>query len=178
MINGIGLRHSFQRTCAAKRGNDERENHNSRRRRQSGQEFHGEGASGNRVCSLSASLDGLIVRYATRGYDRTSGGVVFETTEHDGEPSAVIKTGPVMERAMRGMRHAIAAMARQGNDLIVDDVMLGRGEVEEYRELLRPFELRFVGLFAPFDVLKARAGTRGPIDWLGAMAVRWRPYRV
>jgi chloramphenicol 3-O phosphotransferase len=46
---------------------------------------------------------------------------------------------------MRGMRHAIAAMARQGNDLIVDDVMLGRGEGQEYRELLDPFELRFIG---------------------------------
>jgi chloramphenicol 3-O phosphotransferase len=102
-------------------------------------------------------------------------GVVFEATEHDGELLVVIKTGPVMERAMRGMRHAIAAMARQGNDLIVDDVMLGRGEGQEYRELLDPFELRFVGLFAPLDVLEARERERG--DRLIGLA-RWQFDRV
>jgi chloramphenicol 3-O phosphotransferase len=102
-------------------------------------------------------------------------GVVFETTERDGEPSVVIKTGPVMERAMRGMRHAIAAMARQGNDLIADDVMLGRGEGQEYRELLDPFELRFLGLFAPLDVLEARERERG--DRLIGLA-RWQFDRV
>jgi chloramphenicol 3-O phosphotransferase len=90
-------------------------------------------------------------------------GVVFETTEHDREPSVVIKTGPVMERAMRGMRRA-TAMARHGNDLIVDDVMLGRGEGQEYRELLDPFELRFVGLFAPLDVLEARESGNAGTD--------------
>jgi hypothetical protein len=36
------------------------------------------------------------------------------------------------------MRHAIAAMAAQGNNLIVDDVLLGE-EKAEYRELLAPF---------------------------------------
>lgn len=102
-------------------------------------------------------------------------GVIFETTEDDGEPSVAIKTGPVMERAMRGMRHAIAAMARQGNNLIVDDVMLGRGEAQEYRELLDPFELRFVGLFAPLHVLEVRERKRG--DRLIGLA-RWQFDRV
>ena len=83
-------------------------------------------------------------------------GVVFETSTRDGEPSVAISTGPVMQRTMRGMRHAIAAMARQGNDLIVDDVMLGGGEAQEYRDLLASFELRFVALVAPLDVLEMR----------------------
>lgn len=102
-------------------------------------------------------------------------GVVFETSTRDGEPSVVIRSGPVMGRAMRGMRHAIAAMAQQGNDLIVDDVMLGRGEVREYRDLLASFELRFVGLFAPLDILEARERRRG--DRLVGLA-RWQFDRV
>lgn len=88
-------------------------------------------------------------------------GVVFETVQDDGKPSVIIKTGPVMERTMRGMRHAIAAMASQGNNLIVDDVMLGRGEAQEYRALLAPFRFHIVGLFAPLDVLEARERERG-----------------
>lgn len=102
-------------------------------------------------------------------------GVVFQTAERDGEPSVAIRTGPVMERTMRGMRHAIAAMAHQGNDLIVDDVMLGRGEAQEYCDLLAPFELRFVGFFAPLDILEARERQRG--DRLIGLA-RWQFDRV
>jgi chloramphenicol 3-O phosphotransferase len=102
-------------------------------------------------------------------------GVVFETTERDGEPSVAIRSGPVMKRAMRGMRRAIAAMARQGNDLIVDDVMLDRSEAQEYRDLLASFDLRFVGLFAPLDILEARERDRG--DRLIGLA-RWQFDRV
>jgi chloramphenicol 3-O phosphotransferase len=102
-------------------------------------------------------------------------GVIFETVHDDSKPSVIIKTGPVMERAMRGMRHAIAAMAYQGNDLIVDDVMLGRGEQEEYRKLLAQFKAHFVGLFAPLCVLEARESERG--DRLIGLA-RWQYDRV
>jgi chloramphenicol 3-O phosphotransferase len=102
-------------------------------------------------------------------------GVVFETIAAEGKPSIAIKSGPVMDRTMRGMRHAIAAMAGQGNDLVVDDVMLGRGEAEEYRALLAAFEVRFVGLFAPLDVLEARERARG--DRMIGLA-RWQYDRV
>ena len=102
-------------------------------------------------------------------------GYVFETTRTDGHPSVVIHTGPVFERAMRGMRQAIAAMAAQGNNLIVDDVMIGGGEAEEYRSLLAPGDLRFVGLYAPLAVLEARERDRG--DRAIGLA-RWQYERV
>ena len=46
-------------------------------------------------------------------------------------------------------------MAAQGNNLIVDEVMLN-GETAEYTALLSAFELFLVGVFAPLDVLEAR----------------------
>jgi chloramphenicol 3-O phosphotransferase len=73
------------------------------------------------------------------------------------------------------MRHAIAAMAHDGNDLIVDDVMLGRDAAQQYRELLAQHEVHFVGLFAPLDVLEARERQRG--DRLIGLA-RWQYHRV
>jgi chloramphenicol 3-O phosphotransferase len=88
-------------------------------------------------------------------------GLLFETTQDEGRPVVGIRIGPVLERAMRGMRHAVAAMAAQGNNLIVDEVMTSVHAVQEYRDLLRPFEFRFVGLFAPLDVLEARERARG-----------------
>ena len=50
-------------------------------------------------------------------------GFSYETIQWDGKPSVVIRTGPVGARTLRGMRRAIAAMAGQGNNLIVDDVL-------------------------------------------------------
>jgi len=98
----------------------------------------------------------------------------YETVEQDGKPEVVIRTGPVGERTLSGMRHAIAAMAAQGNDLIVDEVLLGE-EKAEYARLLAPFEVFLVGVFAPLDVLEARERGRG--DRLIGLA-RWQYERV
>ncbi len=88
-------------------------------------------------------------------------GLVFETVAADGHPSVVIHSGPVLDRAMAGMRHAVAAMAAQGNRLIVDEVLLGAPTQVEYRRLLAGFEVRWVGLLASLDVLEARERARG-----------------
>lgn len=76
-----------------------------------------------------------------------------------GEQFIRIDTGDVGHRLMRGMRAAIVAMAREGNDLILDDVMLG-DELREYRKLLSPFNVFAVGLHASLDVLEQRERDR------------------
>ena len=101
-------------------------------------------------------------------------GFAFEEISENGKPLVVIKSGPVGAMAMRGMRHAIAAMAAQGNNLIVDDVMLGN-EREEYATLLSGFETFFVGVFASLVVLESRERERG--DRLIGLA-RWQYDRV
>ena len=102
-------------------------------------------------------------------------GLVFETLDDSGKPSVAIRTGPVMDAAMRGMRQAIAAMAGQGNSLIVDDVIIDPADEVAYRALLAGFEVRFVGLFAPLEVLEARERARG--DRMIGLA-RWQYGRV
>ncbi|HVJ44424.1 MAG TPA: AAA family ATPase [Dongiaceae bacterium] len=101
-------------------------------------------------------------------------GLIFTALEQDGRPAIAIQSGPVAARAFRGMRHAVAAMAAQGNNLIVDDVMLD-GEMAEYVELLAGREVFRVGLFAPLDVIEARESQRG--DRMIGLA-RWQYDRV
>jgi chloramphenicol 3-O phosphotransferase len=101
-------------------------------------------------------------------------GLTFEAVLEGGKLSVVITSGPVAERTFRGMRHAIAAMARQGNNLIVDDVMMAKEQVE-YAELLAAFELHLVGVFAPLEVLEERERQRG--DRMIGLA-RWQYGRV
>lgn len=102
-------------------------------------------------------------------------GLLFEAMEDDGKPVIGIKSGPVLERAMRGMRHSIAAMAAQGNNLIVDEVIIRTETLQDYRDFLRPFDFRLVGLFAPLDVLEARERARGDRE-IGL--ARWQYGRV
>jgi chloramphenicol 3-O phosphotransferase len=108
-------------------------------------------------------------------YQEHPDGFAYETVHEDGKPSVIIRGGPVGERVVRGMRHAIAAMAGQGNDLIVDEVMTDGGTKAAYAALLAPFELHLVGVFAPLDVLEARERQRG--DRLIGLA-RWQYDRV
>ena len=103
-------------------------------------------------------------------------GYIFETQISDGHPIVVIHSGPVMERLLEGMRHAVAALAQQGNSLIVDDVMFSGGEAKTYRRLVSPHaDLHLVGLHAPLEVLEQRERDRGDRE-LGL--ARWQVDRV
>ena len=71
-------------------------------------------------------------------------GLFFETIWDQDRPSVSIKTGPFLRRAMQGMRHAVAAMAVQGIDLVVDEVMLGADtQLSRLRELDQRIGVRF-----------------------------------
>jgi chloramphenicol 3-O phosphotransferase len=109
---------------------------------------------------LHVSMDVVVAMLPERMLGHPHG-LVFESGSADGPPCIAVRTGPVMARATRGMRHAVAALAAQGNDLLVDDVTFDPAEVAEYRALLAHVNLRFVGLFAPLDVLEARERERG-----------------
>src|SRR6201999_3127110 len=51
----------------------------------------------------------------------TPEGLTFETAQRDGKPVITVVSGPAQERALRGMRHAIAAMAAQGCNMVIDE---------------------------------------------------------
>jgi chloramphenicol 3-O phosphotransferase len=108
---------------------------------------------------LHVAMDAFLEMMPARYWDHPDG-VTFETVQQDGKPSVIIRSGPVAERIMRGMRRSIAAMAREGNNLIVDDVLL-ENEMAEYAELLSGFAFHPVGVFAPLDVLEKRERERG-----------------
>jgi chloramphenicol 3-O phosphotransferase len=98
----------------------------------------------------------------------------YERSDAGGAPVVAIAGGPIGQRLLVGMRHAIAAMAGQGNNLIVDDVTC-HGEMPEYVRLLSPYRLYLVGIFAPLEILGARERERG--DRMIGLA-RWQYDRV
>ncbi len=122
---------------------------------------------------LHVQMDGFL-DMLPEAYQDHPDAFAYETVHEDGKPLVIIATGPVGERLMRGMRHAIAALAGQGNNLIVDDVLTG-GTSADYAAVLSPFQVFLVGVFAPLEVLEARERHRG--DRLIGLA-RWQFDRV
>jgi chloramphenicol 3-O phosphotransferase len=88
-------------------------------------------------------------------------GLTFDTHTAHRRLCVAIGSGPVVAPAMRGMRHAVAAMAAHGNNLIVDAVMLDQDKARDHRDLLSGCTRRFVALFAPLEVLEEREPARG-----------------
>jgi len=74
---------------------------------------------------------------------------------------ATIVPGPVGQRLASGMRAALAAFARAGNAVLVDDVFIDRAWLDEWRTELAGVELLLVGVMAPLNVLEERERARG-----------------
>lgn len=108
---------------------------------------------------LHVTMDGFLDMLPDR-YFGDPEGMTFEERAQDGHPVIDIRTGPVVDRALAGMRRAVAALAAEGNDLIVDDVYTAR-EAAAYTTLLAPYRVHRIGLFAPLDVLEGREKARG-----------------
>ena len=88
-------------------------------------------------------------------------GIIFEETASDGSPSVEIQIGSELDRLMDGMRRSVAALARAGNNCLVDDVMLSSADQRAYLEQCSGFPIQFVGLLAPLDVIEQRERDRG-----------------
>ncbi len=74
---------------------------------------------------------------------------------------ATIVPGAVGQRLAAGMRAALAALARAGNDVLVDDVFVDPGWLDEWRRELDGLDWLLVGVLAPVEVLDEREAARG-----------------
>jgi chloramphenicol 3-O phosphotransferase len=122
---------------------------------------------------LHLALDGFLASLPRATFN-TPEGLTFRPARPNGTPEVVVEIGPTAARALRGMRRAIAAMGREGNNLIVDDVMLD-GAAADYRECLAGLDVTWIAVVAPLETLEARERARGDRD-LGL--ARWQHQRV
>lgn len=74
---------------------------------------------------------------------------------------ATIVPGPVGQQLAAGMRAAVAACARVGNDMLVDDVFVDATWLDGWRRELAGLQWLLVGVVAPLDALEERESARG-----------------
>lgn len=123
---------------------------------------------------LHVQGDSFVEMIAPRLWGDPSG-IVFKRSDNGGVPSIEIKMGDELDRLMDGMRHSVAALAKAGNNCIVDDVMLVPEDQQTYRSACVGLQLQFVALHAPLELLEQRERDRG--DRVIGLA-RWQYGRV
>lgn len=105
---------------------------------------------------LHVQMDSFLEMLPKRAFDNVDG-LVFDRID---SRTIDVKTGPIVNQTLNGMRHAIASMAKCGNSMVVDDVFFDHEDVE-YRRLLKQYNLRLIGLFASLSMVESREKARG-----------------
>ena len=72
-----------------------------------------------------------------------------------------IQSGPFAKKITRSLKDITILLASQNYNLIIDDVALGAIEVDEWRQALKDYDVLYVGVVTPLNVLEERQRSRG-----------------
>jgi len=100
-------------------------------------------------------------RYFGQHPPADQGFYLIRSTDASNNPITRIKKGAIGKKVCAGMLHAIAAFAQQGNNLIIDDILLSQDDLRKYVQLLKNFTVLFVGVHAPLEIIEQRERERG-----------------
>ena len=113
--------------------------------------------------ALDQFRDGLPGRY--RGLNSPAGspgalGLNIVPIEKNGELVTEIQFGDHGENVLAGMRRAIAAFARVGNNVIIDDLLFKPEYLADYAIALAGLTVWFIGVRCDLDVVNQREALR------------------
>ncbi len=82
-------------------------------------------------------------------------------TDPTGHPIYHIHAGPFAKRIVRTLKDIAILCASQHYNLIIDDVAFGTVEVEEWKQVLKNYNVLYVGVVTPLEILEQRERARG-----------------
>lgn len=78
-----------------------------------------------------------------------------------GHPTYELQMGPYAKKIRRAFLEIARLLATLGHNLILDDFAFGKKDVDEWKALLTDFQVLWVGVNAPLEILESREKTRG-----------------
>ena len=78
-----------------------------------------------------------------------------------GHPVYQVRSGPFAKRITRTLKDIAILLASQHYNLIIDDVAIGAIEIEEWKQALKGFQVLYVGVVTPLEILEQREKFRG-----------------
>jgi len=113
--------------------------------------------------ALDQFRDGMPGRY--RGLNSPAGspgdlGLNVVPISREGERITEIRFGAHGEQVLRGMRRAVAAFARAGNHVIIDDLLFRPEYLEDYADALHDLDVWMIGVRCSLDEVNRRESHR------------------
>lgn len=95
------------------------------------------------------------------GYPAPMGFSWKPIVDETGYPAHEIEMGPFAKKIVKTFKEIVLTLMKMGHFVIIDDVALGKAEVDLWREALKEYQVLFVGIHAPLEVLEVREKERG-----------------
>lgn len=113
--------------------------------------------------ALDQFRDGLPAKY--RGLNAPAdstghAGLNVVPVHHKAAGYTEVRFGTVGKQMLKGMRRAIAAMAREGNNIIIDDIILEQEFLSDYIVALQNVAVYFVAVRCPLEIIAEREAAR------------------
>ena len=84
-----------------------------------------------------------------------------ETKDPEGNKICEIKMGPYAQKISQTYKEVVITLAKNGHNIIVDEVAFGNKEIEIWREKLSEFNTLYIGIHCPLLTLEERERARG-----------------
>lgn len=114
--------------------------------------------------ALDQFRDGLPAKFrglnAPNGTPGARGLNIVPAKLGDNKACTEVRFGEVGQRLLKGMRRAILTMAQQGNNIIIDDIILNKSFLDDYLDVMAEAQLYFVGVRCPLSVIEQRESQR------------------
>lgn len=83
-----------------------------------------------------------------------------KSTDASGNLIQELQVGPYAEKIEKTFQEVVLLLAKMGHHLIIDDISFGKKQVDEWKELLKNFNVLWVGVNAPLCILEQREKER------------------
>lgn len=85
----------------------------------------------------------------------------LSSKDENGHPMQELQMGPLAVQMNKTLKEMVLTLAKMGHFVIIDDISLSKGEIEQWQKTLKSFNTLWVGLKAPLALLEEREKQRG-----------------
>lgn len=115
---------------------------------------------------LHVGIDKIIGWMPEKANDWTGGNAPLgyswkKSTDTSGNLIQELQLGPYAKKINKTFQDVVLTLATMGHRLIIDDVSFGKTEVNEWKKLLKDFQVLWIGVNAPLSILEQREKVRG-----------------
>lgn len=80
--------------------------------------------------------------------------------DETGHSIKTLSIGPYAQKMEPLLRELVCTTIQQGHNVIIDDVVFGKSEVDKWRDTLKGYRVLWIGIIAPLSVLEKREKER------------------